>query len=309
MARLTRILLLVDLTCLLTCGLHLTRDKEPQGLASFRTGLLLIVSLMLFGCTHAQSAAESSALETANNPRDATYLIDGELFSLHDGRSTVETFPGVASKTVVQLYGDPVIGDLNGDGLQDAVVLLRQVTGGSGTFYSLAAAINRGGAWVGTEAVFIGDRISPKPPRILFGVVTIDYFDRRPGEAMAAAPSQLQSKYLVFSEDRFEEIPLGTDEVVAVGEVIIGHEVRSFTPCGGNDAAWLVGNSPALPALRSVYHKNMADALPYTPLIMILSGQLVDRPVEGFGADYLSGFRAVRLVQVHPGAVCIESSQ
>ena len=78
MARLTRILLLVDLTCLLTCGLHLTRDKEPQGLASFRTGLLLIVSLMLFGCTHTQSAAESRALETANNPRDATYLIEGE---------------------------------------------------------------------------------------------------------------------------------------------------------------------------------------------------------------------------------------
>jgi hypothetical protein len=276
---------------------------------NFRRGLLLIVAWMIFGCTHAQPVAESKALGPVTHPRDATYLIEGEPFSLQDGQATVETFPGAASKTLVQFHGDPVFGDLNGDGLQDAVVLLRQVTGGSGTFYHLAAAINRGGAWVGTEAVFIGDRISPKPPAILFGVVTVDYFDRRPDEAKATTPSQFQSKYLVFSEDRFEEIPLGTDEVVAAGEVIIGHEVRSFTPCGGNDVAWLVGDSPALPAMQFVYHKNMADAPPYTPLIMILSGQLVDRPVEGFGADYLSGFRAVRLVQVHPGAVCIESSQ
>jgi hypothetical protein len=48
------------------------------------------------------------------NPRDATYLIEGEPFSLQDGQATVETFPGAASQTLVQFHGEPVFGDLNG---------------------------------------------------------------------------------------------------------------------------------------------------------------------------------------------------
>jgi len=86
--------------------------------------------------------------------------------------------------------------------------------------------------------------------------------------------------------------------------VILGHEVRSFTPCGADDTAWLIGTSPALVTMLASYHLNMSDASPYTPLFMVLTGQPVDRPTEGFGADYPKGFYATRLVHSFPGASC-----
>jgi hypothetical protein len=92
--------------------------------------------------------------------------------------------------------------------------------------------------------------------------------------------------------------------VIAAGAVVIGHEVRAFTPCGAGDAVWLIGASPALIAIQTSYHQNMSDASPYAPLFMVLTGQPADRPAQGFGADYPAGFYATTLVHSLPGASC-----
>jgi hypothetical protein len=231
-------------------------------------------------------------------------MINGTAFTLNGGHASVESFPGAASKTVVEILGEPVSGDLDGDGVADAAVLLVETTGGSGTFYHVAAALNQNGNFVGTRTVFLGDRIAPRQLVIRHGILIIDYAERRPGESMATPPSLGASKYLVAREKQLVEIKLDEGEVIAAGEVVIGHEVRSFTPCGAGAAAWLIGASPALPVMQAAYHLNMSDASPYAPLLMVLTGQPVDRPAEGFGADYLAGFYATTLVHSLPGASC-----
>jgi hypothetical protein len=264
----------------------------------YRAGLFLSLLWVLLGCSPALSATVLSTPGHDPSPRNATFLIDGERYPLSDGQVTVEAFPGAASKTVVQLFGEPVNGDLDLDGVADAAVLLVQTTGGSGTFYYVAVALNRGGTFSGTEAVFIGDRIAPLQIAIRHGVVILDYADRLTGEAMATAPSAGRSKYLVVRKKQLEVIAL------AEGEVVIGHEVRSFTPCGASDAIWLVGNSPALPEVQVAYHQAMSEAPPYTPLFMVLTGRSADSPADGFGADYPAGFRVLQLVHVLPGTNC-----
>lgn len=273
---------------------------------AYKTGLPLTLTAIILVCTAAQPVAESTLPLPAPTPGDATYRIDGEAYALRDGQVIVESLPGAASKTMVQVYGEPVQGDLDGDGVPDAALLLVQTTGGSGTFYYLAAAINRDGGFVGTRAVFVGDRIAPLKLAIRYGVVIIDYADRRPGEAMSTPPSLAASKYLVCRGEVLEQIPLADGELIAVGEVVIGHEVRSFTPCGTDQAAWLVGDSPALPAMLAAYHMDMTDASPYAPLFMVLTGQPVARPAEGFGKDFTGGFRASGLVLSRPGAFCAD---
>jgi hypothetical protein len=231
-------------------------------------------------------------------------MINGTAFTLNGGQVSVESFPGAASKTVVEILGEPVSGDLDGDGVMDAAVLLVETTGGSGTFYHVAAALNQNGNFLGTQTVFLGDRIAPRQLVIRHGILIIDYAERRPGESMATPPSLGASKYLVAREKHLVEIKLGEGEVIAAGEVVIGHEVRSFTPCGADAAAWLIGTSPALVTMQASYHLNMSDASPFAPLLMVLTGQPVDRPAEGFGADYLTGFYATTLVHSLPGASC-----
>ncbi len=275
----------------------------------YKTGLALTLTVVILVCTATRPAAESTLPLPAHTPGDATYRIDAEAYTLRDGQVIVENLPGAASKTVVQLYGEPVQGDLDGDGMPDAALLLVQTTGGSGTFYYLAAALNRDGGFVGTRAVFLGDRIEPLQLAIRYGVVIIDYADRRPQEAMASPPSLAASKYLVCRGEVLEQIPLADGELIAAGEVVIGHEVRSFTPCGADQAAWLVGDSPALPAVLAAYQTEMTDAPPYAPLFMVLTGQPVARPAEGFGQDFTLGFRANGLVLSRPGAVCADPGQ
>ena len=233
-----------------------------------------------------------------------TYLIDGAPYPLDDGQVTVETAPGAASKTRGQIIGEPVTGDLDGDGLTDAAVLLLQTTGGSGSFYFIAAALNRDGLYHGTDAVFVGDRIKPQQLLVRHGVIIFDYLDRNPDEPMAAPPSVETSKYLVASQSQLAEINLAAGEVIAAGEVVIGHEVRSFRPCGARDAAWLLGDSPALPGLQIAYHRDMTDRSPYAPLHMVLTGQPADPPADGFGADYPAGFLATRVISSRPGDSC-----
>ena len=269
-----------------------------------RTSFFLICAGLLLGCASLHPVAASGSWAVAQTPGDATYMINGTAFTLNGGQASVEAFPGAASKTVVEVFGDPVNGDLDVDGVPDAAVLLVETTGGSGTFYHVAVALNQNGNFVGTRSVFLGDRIAPRQLVIRHGILIVDYAERRPGESMATPPSLGTSKYLVVREKQLVEIKLDEGEVIAAGEVVIGHEVRSFTPCGAGDAAWLIGTSPALVTMQASYHLNMSDASPYAPLFMVLTGQPVDRPTEGFGADYPAGFYTTQLVHALPGVSC-----
>lgn len=134
----------------------------------------------------------------ASSPLDAAYMIEGRWISLRDGRHEEPAAPGSAAKAVVRVSGRPAFGDLDGDGDEDAALILAHAPGGSGTFYYAAAAINEGGRYRGTNAVLLGDRISPETTAIRDGVVFIEYADRRPGDPMAQAPSVAGRKVMVL---------------------------------------------------------------------------------------------------------------
>lgn len=269
-----------------------------------RAWILLLLAVLLLGCTTSPPDTGANRRAVTGTPLDATYTIDGRLVTLDGGKAVLEVVPGAASKTVLEVSGQPVSGDLDHDGAPDAAFLLVETTGGSGSFYHVVAAFNRASQFVGSPAVLLGDRILPQQLAIRHGIVMVDYLDRRPGEPMATRPSQEVSKYLAVKEGRLAEIPLEESELIAAGEVVIGHEVRSFRPCGADGAAWLVGSSPALPSVQVAYYLHMSDASPYTPLFMVLTGHPFDPPAEGFGAAYPAGFYATQLVHSLPGATC-----
>lgn len=190
----------------------------------------------------AQENAKHLSGEFAVDPLNATYSIEGNGVRLQDGRSEMAITPHSAATRQTAVYGKTVYGDLDGDGHEDAAIFLVHDSGGSGTFYYVASALNRNGTFRGTNAVLLGDRITPRDIKIRNGVLIARYDDRRPGEPMSATPSVRSATYLILKQAQLESIPpLGDGVQVVEGWITIGHEVRSFQPCLQKKELWLQG--------------------------------------------------------------------
>ena len=96
-------------------------------------------------------------------------------------------------------------GDINADGKEDTALLLARYGAGSGTFLYLGAYISGPVTYRGSKVTYIGDRIAPQSISIKQGVVTIEYLDRRPDEALAAEPTVLISRQFTYRAGEFEE--------------------------------------------------------------------------------------------------------
>jgi len=142
-----------------------------------------------------------------SSPLDTAYWIDDMKVDLVDGKSDVEAAPGSATRITTAVLGEAVEGDLNGDGRPDAVVILVQNPGGSGTFYYVAAAVNDNGRYEGSPAVFLGDRIEPVGVVVESNTIRVTFRDRRPDEPMSAAPSVEKSIHLAWADGGLSVLP------------------------------------------------------------------------------------------------------
>jgi hypothetical protein len=241
---------------------------------------------------------------------NANYWIEDDAVALVDGRCERPAASGSAMKVRTTVWQQPVYGDLDGDGDEDTALVLIHAPGGSGTFYYVAAAINAGGRSQGTNAVLLGDRITPKDLAIRNRTVVVDFADRRPDEPFSVTPSIGRTMVLAVQDERLLATPLpGEMEQIIQGWVTIGHEVRSFKPCDSQVDLWLMGQSPALKAIIAAYRQAMPDPKHYRPVYMVLAGKQVESPAHGFGADYDGALLATRLVRVTPGANCENNSE
>ena len=213
--------------------------------------------------------------------------------------------PGSAVRMRTSVSGQPVYADIEGDGDKDAVLWLMQSTSGSGTFVYVAAALNEHEGYRGDVAVLLGDRVAPQTLEVRNGVVKAVYLGRLQNEAMAAKPTHEQTAYLTWIAGELSG-PTGTGpgEQLLQGYLVIGHEVRSFRPCGQYEDLWLIGDSPALADLQAAYLTAVGDQAAYTPLFVSIIGHEVSAPETGFGAGYAAGLMVEEVVRVWPPGNC-----
>ena len=139
------------------------------------------------------------------SPKDTTYVVDGRAVTLVNGVSEVEAVPGSASKIVTRYFGNEVTLDLDDDGRDDSVFLLTEDRGGSGTFYYVVAALNKESGYVGSQALLLGDRISPQTTEKGKGkIVIVNYTDRARGEDFSVQPSVGKSIWLLLDAESMQ---------------------------------------------------------------------------------------------------------
>lgn len=139
--------------------------------------------------------------KSASDPKNIEYVVSGETFALKNGMDEKEIAPGSQTKSVLAVFGEPVYGDLDSDGDNDAAALLVHDPGGSGTFYYAVLAIYRDGSYQSTNALLLGDRIAPQTVEIHDGRAVYNYAVRRPDEPMTARPSLGKSTWIHYDKN------------------------------------------------------------------------------------------------------------
>lgn len=158
-----------------------------------------------------QTAAPASGPPTVEELGNATYRglesPDGD-FALVDGRWEGEPFDeGGASRPAVSLARDfRILGDLDGDGSEEAAVVLAQSSGGSGTFDYLAVVGRAGdGEVVNVATVALGDRVQIRQAGIEDGRLVVDGVRAGPEDA-ACCPGEMVRWTWILSDGRLEEV-------------------------------------------------------------------------------------------------------
>ncbi|MDP1706234.1 MAG: hypothetical protein Q8L36_00175 [bacterium] len=147
--------------------------------------------------------------------KDAAYQIEGEIVKLTNGLAEKDPSSvnvggsggsDSATRLVTRYFGNEISGDFNEDGFKDAAFFLTQEAGGSGTFFYAAVALGSADGYLGTNAVFLGDRISPQPVEWRDGQLIFNYADRAEGEPITARTSIGVSKYFQIKDSQLEEV-------------------------------------------------------------------------------------------------------
>ena len=155
------------------------------------------------------SAMKAEArLVSRPDPRNATYEVDDQSITLVNGLAEgPPAAPGSATRERTLLLDPPVFGDLDGDGDEDAVVLLTHETGGSGTFVYVAAVTQTAQGHRGSNAISLGDRIGSPEIRVVRGVVHVNFLDRPEEASFADAPSVPQVLGARLEAGRLAQFP------------------------------------------------------------------------------------------------------
>lgn len=132
---------------------------------------------------------------TGTDPKNLTYMIEGESVTLVNGVSEKESAPGSSVKQVTKYWGDELKRDVDNDGKEDVAFLLTQSTGGKSTYYYLAVALKQDVGYKGTNAILLGDRISPQVLTfdIPFQQIVVNFGERLLGDQAIDNPMQVVS--------------------------------------------------------------------------------------------------------------------
>ncbi len=170
-----------------------------QKLNNSRISIIIFIgAVIILGIYNFTSPKTSEVSEGDGDVKNISYVLDGETFTLVDGKISVETTLDSESKRTIMIFGEPIYGDLNGDGAEDAAVLLTSSGEGSGTFYYAALAIATGTTYTSTNALLLGDRIAPQNIEIHEGRAVYNYAERNVGEPMTTLPSVGKSLWIHY---------------------------------------------------------------------------------------------------------------
>ncbi len=187
----------------------------------------------------ATSAATNTHIPplTLDALRNATYVLPtyGKTVKLTDGNYRYETSTELLDVILLDVYAT---GDLNGDGVEDAAVILGENGGGSGTFESVIVVYNENGTPVQAAAATLGDRVLVRSAAIQSGEIILEMQVHGPNDGLCCPSVPTLQTYRMIGGYLWmtrltSNLQTGTERIITVTGPANGADVTSpFTVTG-----------------------------------------------------------------------------
>jgi hypothetical protein len=121
--------------------------------------------------------------------------VSGGTVQLADGKYSEDVASASGNQLRVTLSDKMAFGDLDGDGNNDAALILIADRGGEGVFYNLEAVVNVNGVADPRTAYVLGDRVRINSVIILENEILVDLTRRGPHDAPNAPTVRFKERY------------------------------------------------------------------------------------------------------------------
>ena len=167
-------------------------------------GIVLQIPVCKAATQDNQPSEKRPSVDSAEQPFTLNELENAEYRSkwsakgkikLSDGIYQEKIVPDSNSELVIKLSYRMAFGDLNGDGVEDAAVILVSDPGGSGTFYDLAAVIDSRGQAKHVASAFLGDRVKVEELSIRSGKIVVKMLTHRSTDPMCCPSLKVEQAY------------------------------------------------------------------------------------------------------------------
>lgn len=158
-----------------------------------------LAAMLLATLVFTLSCGSQTAPLTVESLKNAEYVgIYPQPIELNDGQYEGEAFvEGGASRPTVTFIEPYAMGDLNGDGVEDAAVLLVENSGGSGSFVYLAAVLNRNGTPQNAGTTLLGDRTQVEELTVESGQIRVKALTHGPDDPMCCPSQESEESYVL----------------------------------------------------------------------------------------------------------------
>jgi heat shock protein HslJ len=157
--------------------------------------------------------------DIASLVKNSTFVLDGIMYPLTQGKALVPIQEGEDFLLQLSFFGEPVIGDIDGDGDDDTAQFMVFNGGGSGSFYYVSVAMqDENEVFIPSNLILLGDRIAPQTLHIADTGVYATYAVRNDGEPFTTPPSKGQSLFITYNK-KTKSISSEAKEFVQVFDV------------------------------------------------------------------------------------------
>jgi uncharacterized membrane protein/heat shock protein HslJ len=163
------------------------------------TAQVTLDGVQFMGCT--REGLRTLTMDVLKNAEYLSEFSENGKVRLVNGLYKEKLVPDSATELVITLSEKVAYGDLNGDGEEDAAVIMITNSGGSGTFRHLAAVLDEKGSHNHVASKLLGDRVKVKSLSVRSGEIAIEMITHGPNDPICC-PALVATQNYLLQDDK-----------------------------------------------------------------------------------------------------------